>query len=109
VTKPELVRRVSEKCHLTQVEVARVLGAALAEIGAAARRAPIRLPGFGTFRPTVRKARRIRDLATGEMRRLPAILGIGFRAAKELRAAPIPLRPAKAASLKTFGPCRVRP
>lgn len=43
------------------------------------------IPGLGTFRRVTRKARRVRNPATGELMMLPASSTIAFRAAKAVR------------------------
>lgn len=61
--------------------VGEVIAAELA--GAAGRFA---WPGFGVFRRTTRKARRIRNPATHELMQLPGTTSVRFRAAKDFKA-----------------------
>lgn len=53
--------------------------------GALAKGQLVEIPGFGTFRPTTRKARNIRDVRSGKMMRLKAMKSVHFRPSKALR------------------------
>lgn len=86
MTKAELVATVALRVHLTKKTTEEVLDALFDELGAAAARERISLPGFGVFRPGARKARAVTNPRTKERMRLPKSYGVKFSPAKELKA-----------------------
>lgn len=84
--KTDLIRRVAKETGLSQTAVNAVLTASLRQIAVmlAAGDAVV-LPGFGTFYPSVKQARRIRDVRTGRMIEIPARRTATFRAGDVLK------------------------
>ena len=84
--KTALMRRVAQETRLSQATVNTVLTASLRQIGAAlAAGETVVLPGFGTFSPSVKQARRIRDVRTGRTIEIPARQTATFRAGDVLK------------------------
>lgn len=76
---------VSRDSCATQADVVRVIDSLRDLIGGLRVGRSLLIPGLGTFRRVTRKARRVRNPATGELMMLPASSTIAFRAAKAVR------------------------
>jgi DNA-binding protein HU-beta len=88
MTFEQLTHYVATRTRITQRQARSALYHAMAMIGCVVHEGEeVRLPQFGTFCLGETKPRRIRDLATGEMRTLPQSLRLKFRAAKAQRRA----------------------
>jgi DNA-binding protein HU-beta len=84
--KTALMRRVAQETRLSQATVNTVLTASLRQIARTlAAGEGVTLPGFGTFYPSVKQARRIRDVRTGRPITLPARRTAAFRAGAVLK------------------------
>ena len=70
----DIVKWVALKNKLSQDAVSQILGATVKEIrSAVARGYRVQLTGFGTFYPSHRKARKGRNLQTGDTIDIPAM------------------------------------
>ena len=88
MNKYDLVKRLRKECSLTEVEAEKLIKAAIDTFTEAlAEGERVFLPGFGTFAPVVRAARKGRNPKTGEELSLPACNAIKFTAAKRLKGA----------------------
>lgn len=86
MNKYDLVKRLRKECSLTEAEAEKLIKAAIDTFTEAlAEGERIFLPGFGTFAPVARAARKGRNPKTGEELSLPACNAIKFTAAKRLR------------------------
>lgn len=86
MNKYDLVKRLRKECSLTEVEAEKLIKAAIDTFTEAlAEGERVFLPGFGTFAPVARAARKGRNPKTGEELSLPARNAIKFTAAKRLR------------------------
>lgn len=84
--KYDLVKRLRKECSLTEVEAEKLIKAAIDTFTEAlAEGERVFLPGFGTFAPVARAARKGRNPKTGEELSLPACNAIKFTAAKRLK------------------------
>jgi DNA-binding protein HU-beta len=84
--KTDLMRRVAHETRLDQPMVNTVMTASLRQIGVAlAEGETVVLPGFGTFYPSVKQARRIQDVRTGQTIEIPARRTATFRAGAILK------------------------
>lgn len=82
-TKTALVKDVAEQLGTTTASVARVLDAALAQIGAKAEAGEnVMLTGFGSFKIKESAARTGRNPQTGEPLEIPASRRLTFKASK---------------------------
>ena len=84
MNKYDLVKRLRKECSLTEAEAEKLIKAALDTFTEALAEG-IFLPGFGTFAPVARAARKGRNPKTGEELSLPACNAIKFTAAKRLK------------------------
>ncbi|MGI9951429.1 HU family DNA-binding protein [Moorellaceae bacterium AZ2] len=88
MNKGELVRAVATKAGMSQKEAGRAVNALLEVIQeAVARGEEVRLPGFGAIVVKERKARKARNIHTGEEITIPAAKVVAFRAGKLLKSA----------------------
>ena len=88
MNKYDLVKRLRKECSLTEVEAEKLIKAAIDTFTESlAEGERVFLPGFGTFAPVARAARKGRNPKTGEELSLPACNAIKFTAAKRLKGA----------------------
>ena len=82
----DLVKQLRKECSLTEAEAEKLIKAAIDTFTEAlAEGERVFLPGFGTFAPVARAARKGRNPKTGEELSLPACNAIKFTAAKRLK------------------------
>lgn len=87
MTKRDLIEKLAVRHRKTRKDVGALLESAFETIWrSVAASDRFAWPGFGIFYLKSRKARRIRNPVTGGLMRLPRSKGIGFRAAKEVKA-----------------------
>lgn len=88
MTKSQLVERLAEATGLSKQEANRVLEA-LVEIVVNAVKGgdPVKIPGLGTFKKRVTKARTGRNPQTGEEIQIPARTKAAFTVAKSFKEA----------------------
>ena len=84
-TWAQVVDQVAGESATEETDVVRVIDSLRDLIGGLRVGRSLLIPGLGTFRRVTRKARRIRNPATGELMMLPASSTIAFRAAKAVR------------------------
>ncbi|RUM32898.1 MAG: DNA-binding protein [Aquifex sp.] len=85
MTKAELVAKMAEKAGITKKEADAALKAFVEAINELFQKEEtLRLPGLGTFKVTVRKARKGRNPRTGDVIEIPARKVLTFKPAKEL-------------------------
>ena len=84
MNKYDLVKRLRKECSLTEAEAEKLIKAAI-DTFTEALGERVFLPGFGTFAPVARAARKGRNPKTGEDLSLPACNAIKFTAAKRLK------------------------
>jgi len=85
MTKAELVAKIAEKAGITKKEADAVVKAfveAMQELFE--KEESLRIPGLGTFKVTVRSARKGRNPRTGEEIEIPARKVLAFKPSKEL-------------------------
>ena len=88
MTKQELVEKLHGMWdgHLTKKLAGDVVDAVFENVAAAIKKDKrFSYPGFGTFVVRNRKARKGRNPQTGEVIKIKASKGVGFRAAKTLK------------------------
>lgn len=84
--KTEMIRRVARETRLSQRVVAVVLAAGQRLIAERLRAGDaVRLPGFGTFYPSPRRAGTVRRIRTGRPVAVPAHTVAAFRAGAVLK------------------------
>ena len=88
MTKPELIRAITEKAQLTDKQAKDAVDAIQVEITEALKAGEkISLPGFGTFEIRERAARQSRNPRTGETVEVAAKKVPAFKAGKGLKEA----------------------
>lgn len=86
MSKQDLIDAVALKCDLTKDKAKDAVDAALARITEALKGGgDVRIPDFGTFKVTKRKAREGRNPATGKTIQIPASNVPKFTPAKKLK------------------------
>lgn len=86
MTKTDLVEAIAERAELTKADAGRALEAFLETISKALSRGwSVQITGFGTFERRTRKARKARNLQTGEEIEVPETKVPAFRAGKTLK------------------------
>ena len=86
MSKQDLIDAVAEKCDLTKDKAKDAVEAMVARIAAAMKDgSDVRIPDFGTFKVTKRKAREGRNPATGQTIQIPATNVPKFTPAKKLK------------------------
>ena len=86
MSKKDLIDAVARDCELTKEKAGSVVDAALAQIrGSLKDGHEVRIPDFGTFKVTARKAREGRNPATGMTIQIPASNVPKFTPAKGLK------------------------
>lgn len=86
MSKKDLIDAVSRDCELTKDKATAVVDAVLAHIKSTLQGgSEVRLPDFGTFKVTARKAREGRNPSTGATIKIPASKVAKFTPAKGLK------------------------
>jgi DNA-binding protein HU-beta len=86
MTKTQLAARLAERLKTTKAEATRSIEEITALLTAVLKKGDrVRLPGFGTFRVSRRKARTARNPQTGAPVKVPARTVPRFTPAKELK------------------------
>ncbi|NPB08435.1 MAG: HU family DNA-binding protein [Aquificae bacterium] len=85
MTKAELVAKIAEKAGITKKEADAAVKAFVEAIHELFKKEEsLRIPGLGTFKVVVRKARKGRNPRTGQVINIPARKVLTFKPAKEL-------------------------
>jgi len=85
MTKSEMTKKIADDCNVTGDTAGRMINSLVATIVDGLRRGEkMRIQGLGTFEVTTRKARKGRNMATGEPLTIPARRVVTFRAADSL-------------------------
>ena len=85
MTKAELVSKIAEKAGITKKEADAAIKAFVEAIHELfEKEESLRIPGLGTFKVVVRKARKGRNPRTGEVIEIPARKVLAFKPASEL-------------------------
>lgn len=88
MSKQDLIDAVAKECELTKDKAKVAVDAVLAHIREAMKKGEdVRIPDFGTFKVTKRKAREGRNPATGKTIQIPASVVPKFTPAKGLKEA----------------------
>ena len=88
MNKPELIRTIAEKTHVTQTVAEQFLTAFTNTVIESVKNGdPVSIVGFGTFDASERAARKGRNPATGEEIDIPASKAPVFKAGKGFKAA----------------------
>ncbi|MCF7866393.1 HU family DNA-binding protein [Candidatus Woesearchaeota archaeon] len=82
MNKAELVEAVAKKTGFTKADSERALDATLESVYKGAKKSPVQLVGFGTFKYAKRKARTGVNPATGAKLKIPAKTVFVFKASK---------------------------
>jgi DNA-binding protein HU-beta len=86
VSKQDLIDAVAEKCDMTKDKAKEAVDAIIHQIGQSMKSGTdIRIPDFGTFKVTKRKAREGRNPLTGKTIQIPAANVPKFTPAKKLK------------------------
>ena len=86
MSKQDLIDAVAEKCEMTKDKAKEAVDAMLHQIAHSMKSGTdIRIPDFGTFKVTKRKAREGRNPATGKTIQIPASNVPKFTPAKKLK------------------------
>lgn len=85
VSKTDLINTVAQTMNLTQAEVANVINATLDEISKQLKKGnDVTIMDFGSFKVQKVKARKGRNIQTGETINIPAHKRVKFTAGKKL-------------------------
>lgn len=88
MNKQDLIARIVKDTRVSKAVASRMVRAALGGITRSLKNGDaVTLVGFGTFRTTVRKARKGRNPLTGGAIRIPKRKAVRFTAGKALKAA----------------------
>ena len=88
MSKQDLIDAVAKECELTKEKAKIAVDAVLEHIKASMKKGEdVRIPDFGTFKVTKRKAREGRNPATGKAIQIPASTVPKFTPAKGLKEA----------------------
>ncbi|MBD3313668.1 DNA-binding protein HU [Candidatus Woesearchaeota archaeon] len=82
MNKAELVEAVAKNTELTKVDAQRALETILSNVVSGAKKEPVQLVGFGTFKMSKRKARAGINPQTGDKIKIPARTVMTFKASK---------------------------
>ena len=86
MSKKDMVAAVAEQCELTQAKANEVVDKMFKYIeGSMLKKEEVRIPGFGTFKATIRPARKARNPQTGKEMQLPKTNVPKFQASKTLK------------------------
>jgi DNA-binding protein HU-beta len=86
MSKKDLIDAVAEACELTKDKASIAVEAVLNHIKSTMKKGDeVRIPDFGTFKVTKRKAREGRNPATGKTIQIPAAMVAKFAPAKGLK------------------------
>ena len=88
MNRQELIARIVKETRVSKALASRMVTATLATITKSLRKGDaVTLVGFGTFKTTVRKARKGRNPLTGGAIRIPKRKAVRFSAGKALKSA----------------------
>ena len=88
MNKQELIARIVKETRVSKALASRMVAAALDSITRSLKKGDaVTLVGFGTFKTTVRKARKGRNPLTGGAIRIPKRKAVRFSAGKALKSA----------------------
>jgi DNA-binding protein HU-beta len=88
VNRQKLVARIVKETGVSKALASRMVAAALATITTSLKKGEaVTLVGFGTFKTTVRKARKGRNPLTGGAIKIPKRKAVRFSAGKALKSA----------------------
>ena len=88
MNKQDLIARIVKETRVSKALASRMVAAALGSITRSLTKGdPVTLVGFGTFKTTVRKARKGRNPLTGGAIRIPKRKAVRFSAGKALKTA----------------------
>lgn len=82
MNKAELVAAVAKDTGLSKAAAEKALDSVLKNVYKGAKKAPVQLVGFGTFRTVSRKARQGVNPSTGQKIKIPARKAFTFKASK---------------------------
>ena len=82
MNKEQLVESIAKDTKMSKTDSEKALNAVLSNIHKAAKKEPVQLVGFGTFKTTKRKARKGVNPATGEPIKIPAKKVFTFKPSK---------------------------
>jgi DNA-binding protein HU-beta len=86
MSKKDMVAAIAERCELTQAKANEVVDQIFKYIEESMKqKQEVRIPGFGTFKATLRAARKARNPQTGKDMQLPATNVPKFQASKTLK------------------------
>jgi len=86
MNKQDLIARIVKETNVSKALAARMVAAALGSITKSLKKGEaVTLVGFGTFKTTVRKARKGRNPLTGGAIRIPKRKAVRFSAGKALK------------------------
>lgn len=88
MSKQDLIDAVASRCELPKDKAKDAVDAVIAQISESMRKGDdVRIPDFGTFKTSERKARDGRNPATGQTIKIPATRVPKFTPAKKLKEA----------------------
>jgi DNA-binding protein HU-beta len=88
MNKQDLIARIVKETRVSKALASRIVAAALGSITRSLKKGDaVTLVGFGTFKTTVRKARKGRNPLTGGAIRIPKRKAVRFSAGKALKTA----------------------
>ena len=88
MNKQDLIARIVKETRVSKALASRMVAAALGSIAKSLKKGEaVTLVGFGTFKTTVRKARKGRNPLTGGAIRIPKRKAVRFSAGKALKTA----------------------
>ena len=85
MNKAEIVESVAKEAGVSKVCASSALEAVMKNIVTGAKKSPVQLVGFGTFKVSKRKARTGLNPQTGEKIKIPAKKVLTFKASKNLK------------------------
>ena len=85
MNKAELVDSVAKDAKLTKADAERAINATLSAIVKGAKKEPVQLVGFGTFKIVKSKARTGVNPQTGDKIKIPAKKTLKFKVSKNLK------------------------
>ncbi len=85
MNKAELVDSVAKEAKLTKADAERAINATLSAVVRGAKKDPVQLVGFGTFKMVKSKARTGVNPQTGEKIKIPAKKSLKFKVSKNLK------------------------
>jgi DNA-binding protein HU-beta len=88
MNRQDLIARLVKETGVSKALASRMLAATLATVTKSLKKGdPVTLVGFGTFKTTVRKARKGRNPLTGGTIKIPKRKAVRFSAGKALKSA----------------------